>query len=141
MQHNGTKYEHTSTPLPIDQRTKLNHCPICNDWFRRKPLTPEEIIATAYKTQPHLRFAINPDRNVIGSWDAAQGRYVCVAGLTLTDIWVSMEYELLVNGVRQSDGWDWTPILPNGASVQDLDYDFQRRKTQAVADGSVLVQG
>ncbi len=33
--HEGTKYEHDSLPLKIDQRRTTNYCAKCNGWFRR----------------------------------------------------------------------------------------------------------
>jgi hypothetical protein len=68
-----------------------------------KPAT--EVIARAYSEQPNIRLAVTPSGDVIGAWSNQLQRWVIVASLTLTGQWVSMEYEILINGVAPSRDW------------------------------------
>lgn len=64
------------------------------------------IIRKAYQRQPELpTLAISQDGSAIGAWSKEQERFVMVAGHTITGQWVSMPYELLVNGQRIEHGW------------------------------------
>jgi hypothetical protein len=65
----------------------------------------EDVISQAYREQPNLRLAITPAGNVIGSWSESLGRFVIVASLTLTGEWVSMPYEILINGEAPCRDW------------------------------------
>jgi hypothetical protein len=69
-----------------------------------------EVIRKAYETQPHLNLAVNDKQNCIGAWSKELGRYVIVASLTLTDQWVSMPYELLINGAVPVRNWVAVPV-------------------------------
>ena len=70
-----------------------------------------DVIRKAYETQPHLKLAVNRKDNAIGSWDESKGRYVMVAGRVITDdSWVSMSYELLINGNPPIKSEDWIPV-------------------------------
>jgi hypothetical protein len=67
-----------------------------------------EVIEQAYREQPHLKLATTAAENVIGAWSNELGRYVIVASLALTGEWVSMPYEILINGVAPVR--EWIPI-------------------------------
>lgn len=72
------------------------------------------IIRRAYAEQPELHtLAINADCTAIGSWSKTLGRFVMVAGYTITGQWVSMEYELLINGKHLPQ--TWTPHTRDGS--------------------------
>jgi hypothetical protein len=68
-----------------------------------------EVISEAYRTQPQLRLATTPKQDVIGSWSPSEQRFVVVACLAITGHWVSMPYELLVNGERIAHEWQEVP--------------------------------
>lgn len=77
------------------------------------------IILNAYKTQPHLRLAVDNKGCAIGSWSVEKNRYVMVAGRAITQgkPWVAMEYELLINGNPPVAAEDWLPV-PNPAAQE-----------------------
>jgi len=80
--------------------------------------TAQDVIRKAYQTQPHLKLAVNREGNCIGAWSEQQQRFVMVAGRTIFDppTWVSMPYELLINGKPPVAAADWIPV-PNTAEV------------------------
>ena len=78
-------------------------------------MTAQEIIAQAYKNQPELKLAYSKDGAAIGAWDTSKGRYVMVAGRTITEgqPWLNMPYELLKNGQPPVKAEDWVPCPPS----------------------------
>ena len=67
--------------------------------------TAQEVIAQAYSEQPHLKLAVNEKQTVIGSWDNNLQRFVAVASLAITGEWVSMPFEMLINGKPMVAEW------------------------------------
>jgi hypothetical protein len=68
------------------------------------------IIRKAYREQETLpTLAINQDANCIGAWDTALNRFVVVACYSISEVWVSMPYELLVNGKHLPQTWKEVP--------------------------------
>lgn len=68
------------------------------------------IIRRAYQEQSELpTLAINENADCIGAWDKNQERFVAVAAYAITGQWVSMPYELLVNGKRIAHVWKPMP--------------------------------
>jgi hypothetical protein len=67
--------------------------------------TVHEVIAQAYAEQPNLRLATTPKEDVIGAWSEQYQRFVIVASLTITGDWVSMPYEILINGEAPVREW------------------------------------
>jgi len=77
------------------------------DAQREQALT---IIRRAYREQPQLpTLAINAEANAIAAWDKNLQRFVMVAAYAITGQWVSMPYELLVNGQRIPNEWTEYP--------------------------------
>lgn len=70
-------------------------------------MTGLELLAIARKGRPNVKYAILRDHSMIGAWAESLGRYVAVASATITGQWVSMEYELLVNGELPYGPADW----------------------------------
>jgi len=79
--------------------------------------TAREIIHNTYAGQPELKLAESKSGACIGAWDVDQGRYVMVAGKALTGDWVTMPYELLLNGKPPVAAEDWIPV-PNPANKE-----------------------
>ncbi len=65
----------------------------------------QAVLDRARKEKPDVRYVLNSERTVIGAWSESLGRYVCVACLALTGEWVSMPYEVLVNGQPMVNKW------------------------------------
>jgi hypothetical protein len=69
-----------------------------------------QIIEQEYAYNPgRPLLAINTEANCIGSWDATRARFAIVCGYTLTGVWVSMPYELKVNGEFMPNTWEAIP--------------------------------
>jgi hypothetical protein len=51
MEHEGTKYEHSSVNAPIDMRTPFTYCSLCNGWF---PRHDEVKVGLLNNTMPHF---------------------------------------------------------------------------------------
>ena len=58
--------------------------------------TALDIARAAKLAKPHIRYAASQDNSCVVAMDA--GRWVRVAAHTIDGRWVSMPYELLVNG-------------------------------------------
>lgn len=71
--------------------------------------TAHDIITQAYETQPHIRLAVSKSGDTIGSWSEEKNRFVVVAGRYITGEWVSLPYELLVNGKPLVTEWAEVP--------------------------------
>jgi len=65
----------------------------------------QHMLNQAQVAKPHVKYVLNDKRNIIGAWSSTLNRYVCVASLSLTGEWVSMPYELLVNGEPMQVIW------------------------------------
>lgn len=63
------------------------------------------ILREARQAKPHVRYVLNDKQTVIGAWSDALNRYVCVACVAITGEWVSMPYEILVNGEPMHNTW------------------------------------
>mgnify|MGYP001574839365 CR=1 FL=1 len=68
--------------------------------------TGAEMLAMARAGRPNVRYALNAKGNAIGGWSEAHGRFVTVACLTLLGMWVTMPYELLINGKPIENTWN-----------------------------------
>ncbi|HZS43366.1 MAG TPA: hypothetical protein VFA52_04245 [Candidatus Paceibacterota bacterium] len=67
-----------------------------------------EVIREAYSNPANpqnLRLAHNGKQNAIAAWDAELNRFVMVASATIDGKWVTVPYELLVNGERVVSEW------------------------------------
>jgi hypothetical protein len=70
--------------------------------------TAHQVIERAYQDQPYLNLATTSQENVIGAWSNEHSRYIIVASLTLTGEWVSVPFELLINGAAPVR--EWIPV-------------------------------
>jgi len=66
-----------------------------------------ELLAEARAARPHVRYTTNRRENAIAAWQ--DGRWVCVATLTLLGVWVGVEREVLVNGEPAWAQDEWLP--------------------------------
>ena len=71
-------------------------------------LQAEKVLAAAREAKPGVRYAMHRDGNAIGGWVESLGRFAVVASRTPTGQWVSMPWELLVNGSPCHSPDDWT---------------------------------
>jgi len=67
--------------------------------------TAQEMLEIAQKGRPEVKYVTNDKGDCIGAWVDNLGRYVTVAGKLITGEWVSMPYELLVNGKPVPINW------------------------------------
>lgn len=68
-------------------------------------MTSDELLAIARKEKPNIKYYADKSGDNIGAFDEKFNRIVCVAGKLITGEWVSMPYELLVNG--KPIKYDW----------------------------------
>lgn len=66
-----------------------------------------ELLESARKAKPHIRYARSRDGKAVGGWDSAKGRFVMVASLAITNEWVSTPFEILINGEPPYKPEDW----------------------------------
>jgi hypothetical protein len=70
-------------------------------------MTAQEIVENARKAKPHVRYAAHKDGGAVAGWAESLGRFVIVASRAITGEWVSMPYELLINGSPCHTPADW----------------------------------
>lgn len=61
-------------------------------------MTALELAQQAKRAKPHVRYAASVDGSTVFGWSTEHGRWQRVAGLMLDGRWMSLEYELLING-------------------------------------------
>jgi hypothetical protein len=70
-------------------------------------MTQLELLQKAREGNPAVRYAASKDGLAIGAWVEAWGRFAVVAGLAITGEWVSLPYELLLDGKPPYGPEDW----------------------------------
>lgn len=70
-------------------------------------MNADELLTIARRGKPHVRYARNRHGNAIAGFDEKLGRWCAVASLTIHGLWVSMPFELLVNGQPLHRQEDW----------------------------------
>ena len=65
-----------------------------------------ELIAIARQERPGVRYLLSKDGKSIGAWSESLQRTVVVAAQDLQGRWVSLPYELLINGQPVQPEWE-----------------------------------
>lgn len=60
--------------------------------------TAQELLESARRKNPHVRYALHRNGNYIGAYDPKLGRFVTVAAKLATGEWISCHWEVLVDG-------------------------------------------
>lgn len=73
-------------------------------------MTAQEVALQAKGAKPHVRYAYSKSGNSVGGWVEERGRFMTVASRLLNNQWVSMPYEVLVNGQPCHKPDDWIEV-------------------------------
>lgn len=73
-------------------------------------MTASNIIKLAISQHPNSRFAVHYSGLSVAGWDSTLGRWVPIAGKTITGKWCAMPYELMANGKPLHKQEDWREV-------------------------------
>jgi hypothetical protein len=68
-------------------------------------MTPTSLLTRIQQSHQTVRYCLNEAQTAIGAWNKTLGRYQIVAMLAITGEWVTMPYEVFLNGQPPLEKW------------------------------------